>query len=116
MRRKGNPRVRKFYTRRYRLWGYDVWGNAREGYEVNDRYDHGMVLIRVAPRIYNAGTPHEFTTWEPTNRQLSRFISGASWEGESDYTLYAESARTRKPLGELDFDGWEGPEPPKGPR
>ena len=25
--------------REWRFWSYDVWGNAREGYEVNNHYE-----------------------------------------------------------------------------
>ena len=32
-------------VRKFRLWTYDVWGNAREGFSVNDRCSHGYVNI-----------------------------------------------------------------------
>lgn len=28
------------------LWTYDVWGNARDGYNVNDRFKQGYVYTR----------------------------------------------------------------------
>lgn len=30
---------------RYTVWSYDVWGNARDGFEVNDRCKVGTVEI-----------------------------------------------------------------------
>lgn len=39
---------------------YDVWGNKRDGYEVNDRYGHPEIEIRCRVQTHNPGTPHEF--------------------------------------------------------
>lgn len=95
-----------FKTRVYRLWTYDVWGNARDGYEVNDRRDCGTVTIRCRRETFNAGTPHEFHTWNPTDRQLTRAVGGRGlvWDGESDHVLHAETGRGR-PVWELEFEG-----------
>ena len=30
----------------WRVWTYDVWGNRREGYEINDRYDQGYIPVK----------------------------------------------------------------------
>ena len=92
----------KSKTRKFRLWTYDVWGNARDGFDVNDRYSHGTVEIVCKRAVFNVGTPHEFETFEPTDRQLSRAagFKGVSWEG-SDGTFYAEVARNGRPVGEL---------------
>ncbi|MBT9176525.1 MAG: hypothetical protein DDT20_00844 [Firmicutes bacterium] len=94
-----NPKQK---TRTYALWTYDVWGNARDGFNVNDRYLQGEVLIICKRKVFNANTPMEFTTYEPTDRQLSRVagFAGVSWEGqEGDYT--AELTRNGYPVGEL---------------
>lgn len=100
-------------TRKFRLWTYDVWGNARDGFDVNDRYSHGMVSIVCKREVFNADTPHEFETFNPTDRQLSRAASflGVQWDGEPGgidpkfgwypacYT--AEATRNGRPIGEL---------------
>ena len=93
----------KTKTRKYRLWTYDVWGNARDGFDVNDRYSHGYVEIVCKREVFNTGTAHEFATFEPTDRQLSRAagFSRASWEGGSEGVYYAESSRNGRPIGEL---------------
>lgn len=96
-------KVPQFKIRRYRLWTYDVWGNARDGFDVNDRSSHGYVEIKCRRAIYNAGTVHEFSRWEPTDRQLSRAagFSRVSWDGmEGHYT--AEQSSNGRPIGELD--------------
>ena len=97
---------RKYRTRVYTLWTYDVWGNAREGYEVNDRSSCGEISIRCKREICNPGTPQEFLTYYPTDLQLSRAINarGLAWDGESDYTLYAERKSDGRPEGELQFE------------
>ena len=94
-----------FRIRRYRAWSYDVWGNARDGFDVNDRYDHGHVDIRCKRQVYNAGAAHEFAAYDPTDRQLSRAVGarGVEWDGESDYTLYATQRRNGRPICELEF-------------
>lgn len=93
----------KFKDRTFRIWTYDVWGNARDGFYVNDRYKHGTVTIRCKAETFNAGTAHEFTTFDPTDRQLSRAanVTGAEWEGNGDGVYYATAKRNGRPLGEL---------------
>ena len=91
----------KTKIRKFRLWTYDVWGNARDGYDVNDRYSHGYVTIRCKAETFNKGTAHEFTTFEPTDRQLSRAAGfcRVQWDG-MDGVYVAETAGGR-PVGEL---------------
>ena len=99
-------------TRQYRLWTYDVWGNARDGFNVNDRYSHGIVSIVCKREQFNIGTPNQFETYQPTDRQLSRAAGflGVSWDGEpgGEYqgrayggVYHAESSRNSRPIGEL---------------
>lgn len=97
--------------RLYRLWTYDVWGNAEDGYCVNDRCKRDVFAIPVTREVHNKGTEHEFVTEDPTDRQLSKAVGcsvkNTRWDGESDYTLYAEDERTGEPLCELEFEGWQ---------
>ena len=92
----------KTQTRKFRVWTYDVWGNARDGFEVNDRYAHGTVEIVCREQVFNVGTLHEFSTFDPTDRQLSRAAGflRVTWDG-SEGTYYAEGARNGRPVGEL---------------
>jgi len=96
----------KSKTRKYRLWTFDIWGNARDGFDVNDRFSHGYVTIKCKRRDYNAGTAHEFSDWEPTDRQLSR-VAGflrVTWDGQEGH-YFAESSSNGRPIGELDEEG-----------
>jgi len=92
----------KHVIRKYELWTYDVWGNARDGFDVNDRYKHGTVSIKCNRQVFNAGTPNEFSMYEPTDRQLSLaagFGVSVSWDGmDGNYTA---EARNGRPIGEL---------------
>jgi len=92
----------KFKIRRYTLYTYDVWGNSKEGFDVNNVFQQGEISIRCRRKVYNEGTPHEFAAYDPTDLQLSRAvgIKGVEWDGETEYTLIATSKNGR-PLCEL---------------
>ena len=51
---------------------YDVWGNVEDGWEVNDVYSHGEVTLYAPETIYNIGTPGEFKSASPSDRQIKR--------------------------------------------
>ena len=58
----------------WKLWSYDVWGNARDGYEVNDRscFDREYSLpLRVEK--HNVGTPAEFQSAHPSDVSQAPF-------------------------------------------
>ena len=71
---------------RYRVVKYDVWGNAKDGWEVNDKF---------ATSVYVEldGDESDYTI----NRRLS--VQGITWEGEEG-TLYG-SLQNGKPVMEL---------------
>ena len=83
---------------------YDVWGNARDGYEVNDSYSHGRHEIRIAQTVYNFGTPQAFVGAGPNDRQIRQVLNcphvHIDMEGD-DLTLYVNRKRDGYPLGEL---------------
>ncbi len=101
----------KYKTRRYSITTYDVWGNSRDGWEVNDCFRSDRTIdVRCKRESFNVGTPHEFHTWHPTDRQLNRAIGerGLSWESNgAEGTLYAETA-SGKPACELEYVGTVG--------
>jgi hypothetical protein len=89
-------------TKVYRLWQYDVLGNARDGFDVNDRSEVGTVTINVKGETFNKGTPNEFTTWEPTDRQLALACGkGLSFDNTGDGVIYIEKKSNGRPEGEL---------------
>lgn len=67
----------------WKLYTYDVWGNARDGYEVNDRYSQSEIELRIPVTRYNANTPQEFSAAYPSDRQLKRAF-GISCRIETD--------------------------------
>ena len=92
----------KTKTRYFKVWTYDVWGNLKDGYSVNNRTSVGTVAIKCREVIYNAGSVNEFSAFDPTDRQLSKaanFSVPVVWDG-GDGTFYGET-KTGKPVGEL---------------
>lgn len=71
-------------TATYRVWTYDVWGNPKDGFTVNDRFKQNTItfdsdssdahIIRLLKR-------------EGYINNKCRF-SSFSFDGEPDYTLY----------------------------
>ena len=88
----------------FQLWTYDLWGDGSEVW-VNDRFRvEGCITINVKREIYNKGTAHEFADYFPTDRQLNVALGlpySTTWDGESDYTLYAKDANGN-PVCELE--------------
>ena len=103
-------------VRRYRICTYDVWWNARDGWEVNNVYrSETTIAIRCKRKTFNAGTDHQFFAWHPTDRQINRALSekGLRWESDgAEGTLYAETA-SGKPFGELEYVGTLGEDLPR---
>lgn len=88
--------------KKYQLWTYELWGNPKDGFEVNDRRKQCVVELpddatdkQIKRALYDCGI-------------FSRGIMGARLQidGESDYTLYinhtAQSVGGYKPLCELE--------------
>lgn len=93
----------KFQTQTFTLYTYDLWGNARDGWDVNNKFKQGTITIKVKGTVYNQGTDQEFVSYHPTDLQINRAIGGKGirWEGETEYTLYGES-KSGKPIAELE--------------
>jgi hypothetical protein len=82
---------------------YDVWGNAKDGYEVNDVYSAGTVELRIPQTRYNVGTPQEFISACPSDRQIKRAL-GVSCRIETDGDdthITITRMRDSYPLGEM---------------
>ena len=84
---------------------YDVWGNAEDGYEVNNVFSAGKVTLDVPVKVYNEGTPQQFESPEITDDQIRQALGlrrNFPIETDGDDTIiYVNSERTGKPLGEL---------------
>lgn len=88
----------------WEVWTYDVWGNAKDGYEVNDRYCHARAEpLTLDVEHNNQGTPSAFDSAYPTDKQL-RDVFGVRCRLETDgddITIYVMRDRDGYPIGEL---------------
>jgi len=73
---------------KYEVITYDVWGNARDGFEVNQAFTTGR-YIEVC----------ENTSDMAINRRLG--IRGVEWDGEPEDALYGTVKRNGMPALEL---------------
>jgi hypothetical protein len=88
----------------WELRTYDVWGNALDGYEVNDSYRIGETDICIVVEINNAGTPQEFLSAYPSDSQIRQALNLRRFKLEldgDDLTIYVNRAKDSYPLGEL---------------
>jgi len=99
----------------WRMWTYDVWGNAKDGYDVNDRYSHGLIELRLKVIRNNVGTPLEFVSAYPTEYQLKK-IFGVRCELDidgDDREIRVDRASDSYPIGELNCESHESLSPIK---
>lgn len=73
---------------KYQLYTYDLWGNSKDGFEVNDVYRQSTII-----------DVEESTSDRAINRRLS--AHGVIWDGEHGYTLYGVAKRDGRPIAEL---------------
>lgn len=90
---------------KWEVWTYDVWGNARDGYEVNDRYNQAREYpLTLKVTVCNAGTPQEFEHATPSDRQLRVLFGLGKTRIETDgddVNIYVNRCRDSFPVGEL---------------
>ena len=88
----------------WEVWTYDVWGNRKDGYEVNDRYCQSRdVEIYCTINKWNVDTPHAFESAGPSDYQLQQVFSvrcKLDTDGD-DMTIYVNRASDGYPIGEL---------------
>jgi len=84
---------------------YDVWGNAEDGFEVNDTYVVNRNLeLWIPVTIYNQGTEQEFRAAFPSDKQLREVFGLGKSQIETDgddLSIYVTRARDSFPVGEL---------------
>jgi hypothetical protein len=82
---------------------YDVWGNAKDGYDVNDARSGSDVTLYLKIETANAGTPQAFQHAHPTDSQIKKELGISckiSTDGD-DVHIGIERARDGYPIGEL---------------
>jgi hypothetical protein len=95
-----------FLKTAWEVWTYDVLGNSRDGFEVNDRYNQSRDHEIEAPiKVYNVGSPQEFKTAHVTGRQIRAAFGikkgvGIETDGD-DVNIYVKAAKNGYPIGEL---------------
>jgi hypothetical protein len=88
----------------WEVWTYDVWGNAEDGYEVNDRYCRERAFeLTLAVEVCNAGTPQEFECASISDAQVKELWGdGVETDGNGDdLHYYFERCKDGKPVGEM---------------
>jgi hypothetical protein len=88
----------------WEVWTYDVWGNATDGYDVNDRNCVERAYpLRLKAVLNNAGKSGEFVSAYPSDYQLQRLFGVAcklDTDGD-DTSIYVRRASDGYPIGEL---------------
>lgn len=88
----------------WELWSYDVWGNATDGYDVNDRscFDRAYPLALTVER-FNADKPGEFFGAYPSDAQIREaFGIRCRFETDGDdLTIHVTRERDGYPIGEM---------------
>ncbi len=90
----------------WEVWEYDVWGNEKDGFDVNDRYCISRdypIMCKV--EVNNVGTSQEFKSAYPSSYAIKQALSIKKWihidiEGD-DLSIYVYAAKNGYPLGEL---------------
>lgn len=96
---EGYKVVQQRATAQFQYWDYDLWGNAKDGWEVNDRRKGEIYNINLNKDLF--GELKRLGLIQPRVHRTSVEI-----EGEDEYTLYINDARNksggRKPVFELE--------------
>jgi hypothetical protein len=81
----------------YRLYTYGVWGNAEDGYDVNDVYRQGPEHDVTIPDGASDAETIRILETDGALKPGSCVLSPASWEGD---VLYLESVEDGRPVCE----------------
>ena len=88
----------------WEVWSYDVWGNAEEGYQVNDRYCQDRCYeIELPVLTANAGTEYAFEYAELSPAMVNEALGlhkRLELDGD-DIMVTANGESSGKPYGEL---------------
>ena len=77
---------------KYEIYDYDVWGNPKDGYEVNDVYSTGIEI-----EIPDEATDEQIIKQLKNVGFLRKGLHARSFsiDGEPEYSLYVESNARR---------------------
>jgi hypothetical protein len=96
---------REYINTQWEVATYEVWGNVKDGFEVNSAHQQREpITLRLLVKINNAGTPYEFRSAFPTDRQLRDALNLSpiqlDTEGD-DITVYVSHRSSGYPHGQL---------------
>jgi hypothetical protein len=83
---------------------YDVWGNARDGFKVNDSFRVGEVTLRLKIKTNNRGTASEFESAYPSDSQIRNALGLGRYKLDldgDDLHIYVNRASNSYPEGEM---------------
>ncbi len=92
-----------FITTTWEVITYDVLGNHKDGYQVNESRCEEEVTIRLRVETNNVDTPHAFLSAYPTDRDIRKVFDtrcAIDTDGD-DMVVYVTRRRDGYPLGEL---------------
>ena len=112
---------RNTITTVWELRTYDVWGNAEDGFEVNNTFSRGSFELEATLETHNKGTEYEF---QSASLSLEDICEALDWYLEDvriadygdDIFYYLESDHEESdgmPLGELYCESHSSLSPPK---
>jgi hypothetical protein len=96
--------IKKTIDTTWELRTYDVWGNAKDGFELNDTYCAGTAELTLQVIVNNAGLAEEFESAYPSDSQIRRALNLRRFKLEldgDDLTIYVNRAKDGYPLGEM---------------
>ena len=101
----------------WQVSSYDVWGNAEDGYEVNNVFRGGEVDIELEVKTHNPGTPHQFKSAGLTDDDIRgalemRPTAQIETDGD-DVQCYVTLSRNGYPVGELFCTSHKSLSPPQ---
>jgi hypothetical protein len=85
---------------------YDVWGNSKDGYEVNQAFRSGNLEMPVKLEVYNPGSEREFYDGSPDDTNIRKALGITPRVRFYDPyhntgVIYPTHVSTDYPLGEL---------------
>ncbi len=83
--------------RSWKIWTYDVWGNEKDGYEVNDRFPHGVVDLPENPTDAEIGKMLNREFFSKPQR-----VNTLAFDGD-DMVIYVNRKRDGFPILELNL-------------
>jgi hypothetical protein len=98
------PTKKEYVNTTWELRTYDVWGNSRDGFEVNDTYRIGQIELRIPVEHNNVGTAQAFDSAYPSDSQIRKAFGLRRFKLEldgDDLSIYINRAKDGYPLGEM---------------